>query len=507
MAFTIERAVGRLDDVWATVFWVSNGPPDMFCLRANDSMAVAFSDRYVQLSAQFLQLLTMPLDNLLRAEVAERLCLRVIAEFSLKNGDADLAALCFMRAKVGESFMIPDTEDVRALEYEPISERYMFIWFFGLMHELGHAKAASGMLRSLLEQVFPDESVSSYLINILNEEDVPGDLHLSMKDFLAAEPMFSPAQLRDESLADVFACEALLEATRDILLIANKRQLDPLAFATEHVLAMNWLSLIEKCRLIAATAPSRRPAGTQEVLKVANHHMAFRFRTQVANWYLLQALRPFYSASTPEKLEEAVVAFSEGLGPVHAAVQNGYRAALRYTMGAKSQLDDFNLLEQFRRESTSIVGSIIRTETEAFIARAKGVGVRSELLDQLEKVAGDPHTPLEPMAGFPYLLAWVKGPNGLSVPFKIKTKYGPLCFAFFAANPAFDKFFNISAEGLPDCYELKRAAFVAPRPEVLGKMILAEASNDEGFGLVWEGSENFDSLFSELISGNIFIEG
>lgn len=504
MSFTIERAVTRLE-ASAAIYWVSNGPPDMFCLRAAGSIAVAFGDRYVQLSSQFLQLLTMPMDNALRTEVAERLCLRVIAEFALKNGDADLAALCFMRAKAGERVMIGDTRDVMALEYEPINERYMFIWFFGLMHELGHAKAASKERRSLLANLFPDEWISSYLACLLEKEDLPINHRRSMESFLADELMFSPARLREESSADLFACEVLLETTRDILLIADKRQLNPLAFATEHVLATNWLSLIEKCRLIAATAPSRRPTGAQEIWKVALHYVAFHFRARVAQWYLTHALCPFAPGSTPETFEEAIDAFSEDLQPVLEAVQNGYRAAMRYTTKAKSQLDDLDLLELFRKQLTSITGGITMAETEAFIDRAKGIGARSQLLDQLEKVANEPNTPLESSGtGIHYLLAWIHGPNGLSVPFTVKTKYGPICFAFFAGNQSFDDFFKISAEGLLDCYQLKRCLINVPRPEALGEMILGVASDSAGFGLVWEGSEGFDELLPELISGEMF---
>jgi hypothetical protein len=77
-------------------------------------------------------------------------------------------------------------------------------------------------------------------------------------------------------------------------------------------------------------------------------------------------------------------------------------------------------------------------------------------------------------------------------------------FAFAVHNPAFDTFFKSSLDGLHDGFKLQRALFMPPRPEALGAMILGRASNQEGFGLVYEGHTTFDTLIRELAHGEIW---
>lgn len=506
MTFTIERAAARLKAT-PVIYWISNGPAEMFCLGTGDTFAVAFSDRYIIVAAQFRQLLMMAFDDEIRTDMAERLCLRVIAEFALQKGDPDLAALCFIKSKTGERVVIADTRSTLALEYEPISERYMFAWFFGLLHEIGHQHAADPERRTFMEGVFPDEAVRDFIKEELESEDLPEVLRPDAEQLLATNSLFSPARLREEAFADLFACEIMLETTRDLLDQVDARQVDTSEFLIELLLTINAMGLVERCRLIAALAPGRRPIQRDDILKLALQFITLKFRAHVALWYASRALCEFSPGSTPETFADIVAAHSKRFRPAVDAIQDGYRAAMRYTTSAKSRLDDLALLEGFRLDLNDRDGGIAIAETEAFLALAESMEAKSDLFVQLSRITADIATPIEHVGtGARFAVAWIEGADGLSVPFTIQTKYGPICFAFRDGNPVFQQFFDLSAADLIEGYTLKRALFVVPRPEGLGGMILAHASDDAGFGLVWEGSEGFDELFAELVSGDIFYE-
>ena len=130
----VERQIGPR----FTVYWVEAGPPEVFCLPGLSPSPVAFSTRYLSLSAFVRHLLADGhLENVL-IDVSYRSALKVIAELALRHGDPDFSVLALVKSLINKGIWLNDDDQVMSLEYEPIREPYMATWFYGLVHELGH---------------------------------------------------------------------------------------------------------------------------------------------------------------------------------------------------------------------------------------------------------------------------------------------------------------------------------------------------------------------------------
>jgi len=501
MTFVLERVAARLDRP-LVAFWAAGGAPDVFCLRDDEAVAAVFNQRHLELSAQLLQLFTVPLEGELLSELAERLCLRVTGEFALRDGDSDLAVLCYVKGRVGESIVVPDNRNVLDLELGPINERYMFLWFFAFVHEFGHGRAASAENRRAMEDLLPDEAISSALRDGLDGENLLPEHREAAEQVLATSQLFSPANLREECSADLFGCEVLLQSTMDILRELSADVVDPVAFAVEHVIFLNIMMLIERCRMISEMASPRSTAAAPDaVIRLAVHHVAIQFRGRVAQWYLQAALANLYPKLGETRLAEAISEAQSRLSHRASMIQQGYRAALRYALGAKAKAGDHPLLDSFRTDMAAPIASATRNETRAFCQTARAMGVKGSLLDVLEGILERPDRPFSlPLSGaHRFIVAWVNGPDGFSEPYTLLTPHGPVAPAFLPQNPLFADLCEALRASLYEGYELKRVVFVVPRPEALGEVMLEHCSADAGFGLVWEGQPGFVDFLTDQL--------
>lgn len=499
MTFVLERVAARLDRPHV-LYWVEDCAPDLFSLRSDAGVAAVFNRRHLELSAQLLNLFTFPGDGELICELSERLFLRIIGECALRHGDADLAVLCYVKGRLDERVVIPDARNVLELELSPINERYMFLWFFGLVHEFGHEHAAQASRRAWMAEWLPDHAVHAELREGLDGENLPAELRPRAEEVLAGSPLFSPAGLREESAADLFACEVLLQSTLDIFGELSLGPVDPVGFAVEHIIFMNILMFIERCRIIAEMASPRAAADKTPIIKLALHHVAITFRARLAQWYLQQALVQAQGLS-PEKLERAIEEAQSGFAARRDMIQKGYRNALRYALGAKRQVEDHPLLDRFREGIRSPLATATAQETRAFCETARAMGVEGGLLAVLEGILDRPDQPFSlPIdSASRFVVAWVTGPDGFSAPFPISTEAGPVVTAFLPGNPLFASLCEAFGESLRPGFELKRTVFVVPRPEALGEVMFQHVSGVPGFGLICEGQPGFEAFLAEHV--------
>jgi hypothetical protein len=144
-----------------SIYWVSKGAPEVFCLPDLSPSPVTFSRRYLILTAALRRLITSPAqDGELFIDTANRTTLLLLAELALRYGDADFAVLAFCKGATDTGIWVhdfgEDENQLLALEHTPIGEAYMATWFYGLVHELGHLHPSQTEPRNV-ESWLPDE--------------------------------------------------------------------------------------------------------------------------------------------------------------------------------------------------------------------------------------------------------------------------------------------------------------------------------------------------------------
>ena len=195
-----------------SVYWVSQGLPEMFCLRGETRTLVIFSERYLELVGLVRQLIVKDSLANLRVELTERTCLKLIAEFALRYGDPDFAVLSFLKSIVGKGIYLLDINMLSELKHSPINEASMATCFYGLAHELGHLVSHQDEM-SLRGGFFSDEAILTGIKTSLD--------HFPYPEFFKNESLANASKrrsafvlgidnLRSEILADIFAASILL---------------------------------------------------------------------------------------------------------------------------------------------------------------------------------------------------------------------------------------------------------------------------------------------------------
>ena len=106
-----------------------------------------------------------------------------------------------------------------------------------------------------------------------------------------------------------------------------------------------------------------------------------------------------------------------------------------------------------------------------------------------------------------YFVPWVKGPNGLSRPFALSTKYGDLVFVFVDQGELYNIFFNQSAAVLPAGLILEHTAVGVVTDEELGPTLANHIPPSARAGIVRQGTDGFEKMIRELADDTIWPEG
>lgn len=181
-----------------------------------------------------------------RADMAEWLALVTTAEIVMRRGETDRALSLLLRAPAG--LAIVDENWLMELEYMPKDEAYMAIWFFGILHELGHAG-----------EVFAHRSGPLSLTEIERQIGIALE-HLGVESLGLAKPLddlaaqrASPLDARHiqaEASADVFATAVLFEATNEVMAAVGAPHSPP-ALVVELIRSMHAVWFLERCESAA----------------------------------------------------------------------------------------------------------------------------------------------------------------------------------------------------------------------------------------------------------------
>jgi hypothetical protein len=103
----------------------------------------------------------------------------------------------------------------------------------------------------------------------------------------------------------------------------------------------------------------------------------------------------------------------------------------------------------------------------------------------------------------PYTVPWVEGPDGLSLPYALDTKYGHLVFAYLGTGAQWEEFFAALAKVLASDFTFKLVSIATDSEDELGSILHGHLPGLQ-FTVVPESSGDFWKLSHELATGTIW---
>ena len=502
-----------------SVYWVDGGAPEVFCLPGFSPGPVVFSTRYLSLTTYFRQLIMQPFHRDRLVNISERTALRVMSELALRHGEADYAVLAFIKSSIHKGILLSDdwlSEDdqVEALEYEPTNEAYMATWFYGLTHELGHlAPIQTGHFSD--EHTFTDARMLELIEMALDNFHVYPDFvrkdAINIAKERRSQSVLGIDNVRSEGLADIFATSVLFQTTCDIMKEINQERFDITRFIQEMIIFLNIITFINMCRRVAKEA-SATTVDRDAQLEALWQPVSMTVRALMQRQYLEIAVTAHLfnsdklSADQFQRIRKMINEINEGFAETNSSIESGLARAMEFSLYPERRENDWALLEAFRRDLTDSTLSL--QHAKRFCELADSLEVDSKLLRALKEIVESPNMPVhpDPTGDFVYFVPWVKGPNGLSRPFGLDTKYGHLVFVFQDQGERYEAFFDSSVETLKPGFTLEKAAVPAPRKKRLGPELTSHMPPGKSFGIVIEGTETFEKFMRELAEGTIWEE-
>jgi len=334
-----------------TVYWVQNGLPEIFILSGFSSAPISYNTRYVEMSYLLRRHFLDDALNSFRAEIAERTCLRLMAELSVRHGSPDWGVRAFLKAVLGQGIFIADIPGAALmdLEVQPIEEPYMATWFFGLLHELGHLWQRH---EGRVDRLFPIEDVTAATTVALDQFPYPDEFKRDgLARALAGDATFT---LASEAAADLFAIISLLRTTFSIMQkLEAEFQIE--AFVREVVLNINITALLNTCKRAAMIAgESSRERRSDEVLF---QPVSYYVRALLTRRYLEDAVARFaFQTHDPDQTQLNAVSnlideINRSLETAIDEFETGLARALRFALFPEERGQ--NLMSQLASEIAS----------------------------------------------------------------------------------------------------------------------------------------------------------
>jgi len=509
----VERQIGPR----FSVYWVDGGPPEVFCLPGITPSPVIFSTRYLSLTAFIRHLfVTHWLKGEVLLEVTEQATLKLMAEMALRHGDPDYAVLAFVKSVTKKGIWLDDGDQMQALEYEKKNEAYMATWFYGLVHELGHlhpTQLTSFDAGKIFSDDWMAESIAIALDGFAAYPEAMKQGALDLARLPGSDSVLSIAQLREEGLADIFACSVLFRTTFDIMREIGQDKFSIAQFIQEMMIFLNILAVIDRCRRVAIIASAMSP-DSATLMELALHPVSIGVRTLMLRQYLsLSATAYLFNTDDPtpeqvDRVEKMMNEINEHFVETVNTVDSGVARAMEFSLFPERREDDWVLLEAFRKAISKSAPNSVPSLLEAkkFCDLAAELGKEGKLLMALREITVNPEKPLrpDPAGDLLYFVPWVEGPNGFSRPFGLHTKHGHLVFVFHEQAELYEAFFGPSAEMLKTGFTLKRAVVPVPHMERLGPALAAHMPSGEPFQIIVEGTEEFAEYMKELADDTIW---
>lgn len=387
----VERQIGT-DFL---VYWVDDGPPELFCLPGFSPSPVVFSTRYLSVTAFIRHLLVDEFLKGILVEVTQQTALKLMAEMALRKGDPDYAVMAFLKSIVSQGAWLSDYDDFTTLEYEPINEAYMATWFYGLVHEIGHTRPHQDRYSD--DQLFSDAQMLELLQLALQNfpvypEPVKGEA-LQIAQQHRSDSVIGTDQVRSEGLADIFAASVLLRCTFDVMreihqLDSSQKEFEMSQYISEMIIFLNIIGVVERCRQVASIASAANPS-REAAFDGLLHPVSLHMRGLMMRTYLDTAVTTFFFGDNPTADQhQQVVQLNNSINDHFVntinKVDTGMSRAMEFSLFPDRREDRTTLLEAFRKNL--LQPGLTLTEARKFCQRADALGADGELLRTVKEI-------------------------------------------------------------------------------------------------------------------------
>lgn len=494
ISVTIREAVSELSREVA-VYMVYGGLPEFFSIPGFDPAAVSFSTRCVEVGSTLLRLVesSAMLGNSLIA-VSKQVCLEIMAELALKNGDCAAAVYLISEAVLASPVIMLAPSTIGALEMEEYGETYMAVWFYGLLHELGHVHAeqdpgAGDMpveaIQQLIESAFPDR----YMPQVGEARAKTGRHPLSDE------------HLRTEVTADRFAADIMWRATKAVLDMDGRADsFNPVALALVILDMFDVLAILTSCKL-AAEHMSRLGADIWDRLSV-NLANQVRLNGVVRHMAELLAVNEVPAAGSVHDadswLRALAAMYTERRGRF-SHVDEGMEQAMHVALRPWEHEPD---------ESGSALAAGLRERhgdrvmLSSFLDLARRLSLDHPDLRKLDAIKQAPDAG---SGRSRYLMALAHVSGRYHLPVGVDSQYGYLLFAFVPDSLEYAQFRGFAAIRLPPDMTLQDAEVKCEWQYELTALCTRGVPDDQKSRtrVVVEGTPLFDRLKGELTAGTI----
>jgi hypothetical protein len=252
-----EEEIGRPIDIYV----VDDSTAEMFCLSGFQRLPIVMTERYRSLLAIWRRFVADDRLEALLPELSERMFLKTVAELSIRDGQAELAILAFVKSCIGKSLWLD--EDVEQYKLTSASENqfaaYAISAFYPILHEAGHLLGTRA--KDSTELIWPDSYLVEWIARRYDDFFPQKNLQerkASVLDRAESDRtsfILGIDRIRVEAAADIFACVILLNfvGSRQMGMEAG---FDYKTFAREFLQCMNSVSTVERCRSVAKLTAS-----------------------------------------------------------------------------------------------------------------------------------------------------------------------------------------------------------------------------------------------------------
>lgn len=476
-------------------YWLDSGLPEIYSLPGLNPIPVVFSSRFIEAGATLFWLVQSKwIGEDLASKLAERFSLQIAAELCLKNGDAGTACYFFVRSQtidLGNTY-IPSVNIVE-LEMEAINESYMTIWFYGLLHELGHAYVEEHGpvvpvddedLQTRIAEGFQKMGLAPELFGLIGGHlKSQGVGHALDRDLIASEIS-----------GDVFAVNALWWATPKLMAMEDRGdEFNPSALAMCIAGMYNALVMLNSCALTGHHGSD---------LNYARRHdpwisLAYQIRMELLVDYIATLLAgEAKDADTIARCRDSFAAATmENAGHL-AAVESGISRAMIQAMQPSER--PLYLGSQFYQ--LCLTGKVALHELARFIETAETFAVSHPDVATLKGVLeGRADPPQERV----YCGLWLRRPDGSCIPFSLQAEHGRIVPVFLDQGDVYRWFRDNCANDLEEGSVLQSAAIRTHWEWEVTELCLHMLANEdlENVRVVIEGTRQFGQFINELRSG------
>lgn len=374
-----ESQIGRP----TAVYWIEEGAPRLFMVNGFDRIPIGFSPRYIEAASAIRTIFSLKTYDGVREQATAAACLSVMADLLIHRGRPELAFEAQLAAWSASQVRAPLWGRLMSLERAPKDEAYMAVWFFGLLHEIGHAQASCDYTN---HPIYSNAALTTLTDHVQQAYKLNGHLLEQLERLRQnQQSVLSPRSLRDEVLADSFSAVVLYTSTANLMHQLGT-QINPLRYAHEVLMQLPALTMIRSCQNWADfIAKGWNP---DIVVEMKAGQIALSVRLMMLRQTLAIYLAHHYEATA----EEFDGQFDKILRAIHPAVQQT-NVGLKYAQDAmfKEQQMTADLLTELTSPETSSTHQAWRIEGRQLLARMRMFHLElTDTLQLFEQILNEP---------------------------------------------------------------------------------------------------------------------